>query len=272
MHPTCRVGVVVRNALKRGIKLIVVAGGDGTIELAAANLLGSDAVLGIIPIGTRNNLAYNLGIPKAIPASVSLLREGHKVKMDVGHIRSGRSNRWFLEAASLGLITDLYPAADSLQHGALFQLGNLLSTLVTAAQAQLRITLDRTRKIEATAHTILIANVPFVGPHLLIAPKVSMSDGYLDLFVFSDMGKIGLLNFAVHTLEASVKDPRIKHYRVKHLKIESDPLMPVLADSFLLEQGRVEVQVHPRSLTVIGGYRSGAKSERLMSEIPSQQN
>ena len=53
-----QVEVVVHDAIKAGIKLIVVAGGDGTIDSVAGSLVGRSTVLGIIPIGTRNNLAF----------------------------------------------------------------------------------------------------------------------------------------------------------------------------------------------------------------------
>src|ERR1043165_671355 len=53
---------VVQEAIKGGIKLIVVAGGDGTIDSVMGAMVGSDATLGIIPTGTRNNVAFNLGI------------------------------------------------------------------------------------------------------------------------------------------------------------------------------------------------------------------
>src|SRR6185369_4992814 len=66
VHPESQLESVVRNALKSGIKLIVAAGGDGTIDSVAGAIVGSDAVLGIIPTGTRNNVAFNLGIPMDI--------------------------------------------------------------------------------------------------------------------------------------------------------------------------------------------------------------
>src|SRR5512140_1183833 len=122
----------VRSAIRGGVRLIVVAGGDGTIDSIVGEMVGSDAVLGIIPTGTRNNVSFNLGIPDTVPEAVALLRQGRKLKIDVGHLRSGKSSRWFLEAASLGLISDMSPAAADLQHGDIGQLGTLLSKFVSS--------------------------------------------------------------------------------------------------------------------------------------------
>ncbi len=80
VRPDSKLETVVHDAIKTGIKLIVVAGGDGTIDSVMGAMVGSDATLGIIPTGTRNNVAFNLGIPGDIANSVALLRQGQPVE------------------------------------------------------------------------------------------------------------------------------------------------------------------------------------------------
>ena len=92
VRPDSQLETVVNDAIKTGIKLIVVAGGDGTIDSVMGAMVGSDATLGIIPTGTRNNVAFNLGVPGTIPEAVALLRTGRRLKVDVGHLRSGKSS------------------------------------------------------------------------------------------------------------------------------------------------------------------------------------
>ena len=255
-----QVEAVVRNALKAGIKLIVVAGGDGTIDRVAGALVGRSAALGIIPIGTRNNLAFNLGVPPSIAAAVAVLREGRRMKIDVGQVTSGQGKRWFLEAASLGLLSDLYPVADDIQHGNLAQIGGLLSTLVTAIPSHLSLSLDGHRPIDTTAHLVLIANMPFLGPRFQIATDVSFRDNRLDVFVFSDMSKLNLIGYAMQSTGGAAEDARIKHYRVKHLTVDSDPPMALQADGVLLgQQGGITVLIHRHALTVIAGAVLGGE-------------
>lgn len=242
---------VARKAIKSGIKLIVVAGGDGTIDNVIGALVGSNATLGIIPTGTRNNVALNLGIPKEIAAAVALLRNGHQRSIDIGHIQRGRASRWFLEAGTLGLLSDLYPVADNIQHGNLAQIGELLSTFFSAAPSRLRLVLDRHRRIETTAHMLLVANMSFLGPNFQISPKVSFKDRRLDVFTFSGMSKLNLITYVMQAITGPVEHPDIKHYRVKHLAIQSTPKMPVLADGVLLGQGPTTVQVRPHAVRVM---------------------
>ena len=262
VRPDSQVEAVVHSALKGGIKLVVVAGGDGTIDSVVGAMIGSSATLGIIPTGTRNNLAYNLGIPSTIPGAVALLREGRRLKIDVGKMRHGRASRWFLEDATLGLLSDIYPFADSVQHGDLTQIGNLLSTVVSSTPSHLRMILEERKRIDMNAYMVLIANMPYIGPRFQISPDVSWNDNRLDVFVFSDMSKLDLISYAVQSTGGAVEDDRIKHYRVKRVNIRSDPPMPVLADGMLLDPGPVTAEVHPHALAIMGGAANTAMGEK----------
>jgi diacylglycerol kinase (ATP) len=261
VRPDSQVEAVVHSAIKGGIKLVVVAGGDGTIDSVAGAMIGRSATLGIIPTGTRNNLAFNLGIPDTIAGAVALLRKGRRLKIDVGCVRRGRSSRWFLEDATLGLLSDIYPFADSVQHGDLTQIGNLLSTVVSSTPSRLRMILEGRKQIDVNAYMVLIANMPYIGPRFQISPDVSWNDNRLDVFVFSDMSKLDLISYAMQSTSGAIEDARVKHYRVKQLKIHSDPPMPILADGMLLDSGPVTVQVHARALAIMGGAANTAKGE-----------
>lgn len=275
-RPDSQLEKVVHDALKSGIKLIVVAGGDGTIDSVVGAMVGKDSTLGIIPTGTRNNVAFNLGITGGIPNSVAILRQGRRLKIDVGRVHCGHFRHWFLEGVALGLISDLYPMADGLQHGDLAQIGGLLSTLVSATPSNLKINLDGHQHLATTAHMMLISNLPFIGPHFQISAQVSFKDGCLDVFTFSEMGKLGMLSYAMRSREEPLDDSGIKHYRAKHVTIVSDPQMPVLADGTLLSQGSLSIHVHPRALMVMAGkHLTGQQpAERVASapeSVPDEQ-
>lgn len=250
-RPDSQLEDVVHHAIKSGIKLIVIAGGDGTIDSVISAMIGSDATLGIIPTGTRNNVAFNLGIRGDIADSVALLRHGRRLKIDVGRVHYGHSRHWFLEVAALGLLSDLYPMADNIQHGDLAQIGGLLSTLISATPSQLHISLDGHKHIDTTAHMMLITNMPFLGPHFEISPDVSFRDGRLHVFTFSDMSKLNMISYAMLSRGGLVEG--IKHYLAKHVTISSTPHMPILADGIQLGQGSLSVHVHPRVLRVMAG-------------------
>lgn len=253
VYPDSQIDGIVRSAIKSGIKLIVVAGGDGTIDSVVGTMVGRDVTLGIIPTGTRNNIAFNLGITGDIANSVALLRQGRRLKIDVGRVHCGHSRHWFLEAVALGLLSDLYPLADDIQHGDITQIGGLLATLISATPSRLRMVHDDRRQLDTSAHMMVITNMPFLGPHFQISPNVSFRDGRLDVFTFSDMSKLNMLAYALLSHGGLVEDAGIKHYRVKRVNIRSNPHMPVLADGILLGDGSLSIHIYPRVLTVMTG-------------------
>jgi diacylglycerol kinase family enzyme len=78
VQPEHRLPAIARSAARAGAKMVIVSGGDGTIENVALGLVGSRTTLGIIPTGTRNNLARSLGIPTDTRRRAALLRKGRR--------------------------------------------------------------------------------------------------------------------------------------------------------------------------------------------------
>src|SRR5512143_1635817 len=89
IEPGCDLPGVIRDALAQNIRMFVVCGGDGTISAVARSLAGTSATLGIIPTGTQNNTALSLGAPADIPTAISILRNGRRIKVDVGMATCG---------------------------------------------------------------------------------------------------------------------------------------------------------------------------------------
>lgn len=92
------IGSLTDAALRDGFRTIAAAGGDGTIAAVASRLVDSDSRLGILPLGTFNYVARNLGIPAELPDAVRVLVEGRERTIDVGDV----NGRIFLNNASLG--------------------------------------------------------------------------------------------------------------------------------------------------------------------------
>jgi diacylglycerol kinase (ATP) len=254
VEPELHLQTIARRAAHAGAKLVIVSGGDGTIENVALGLVGSQATLGIIPTGTRNNVARSLGIPTDnIADAVALLREGRRLKIDVGQVRHGEASRGFLEAGVIGLASALYPSADDIQHGDLGKIPEFIATLVSAVPSEIRLRLDHQRKeIVTHAHLVIIANMPFMGANFQIAPDVLFDDRYLDVFVYSDLNKLDLIGQAMQS-PTTAPDARIQRFCAKTIAVTTDPAMPATADGVLLGEGPVTVTLHPHRLRVMAG-------------------
>lgn len=256
VQPEMRLGAWARSAARAGTKMVIVSGGDGTIENVALGLVGSSTTLGIIPTGTRNNLARSLGIPTDnLAGAVALLRKGRRLRIDVGQVRQGHVSRFFLEAGAVGLASALYPSSDDIQHGDLGKIAEFISTLVSAEPSEIRLRLDHHRhEIITHAHLVIVANMPFMGANFQIAPDVSFDDRRLDVFVYSNLSKRDLIGQAMR----SMNDERIQRFRVKKIAIATDPPMAVMADGVFLGDGPVTLTVQPHSLAVMAGPTSVA--------------
>src|SRR5512141_2991339 len=93
------VSTLVRKAVAENSKLVLAAGGDGTINAVATALIGTDAVLGVLPLGTFNHFAKDLNIPLVLEAAVANIFHGEVASVDVGEV----NGRIFLNNSSLGI-------------------------------------------------------------------------------------------------------------------------------------------------------------------------
>lgn len=268
VEPEHRLDQIAARAARAGTKMVIVSGGDGTIEAVALGLVGSRATLGIIPTGTRNNLALSLGIPAGnIAQAAALLRQGRQLKIDVGQVRYRNKSHCFLEASVIGLASALYPSADNIQHGDLGKIPEFISTLVSAAPSEIRLRIDRWHKAIVTqAHLVIVANMPYMGANFQIAPDIAFDDRRLDVFVYSDMSKAELISQAVQ-LPSTVPDERIQRFCAKTVEIRTDPPMPIMADGVFFGDGSVTVTLHPRRLRVMAGPGSVEKKTPSLTAV-----
>lgn len=270
VEPKHRLHMIARNAARAGAKMVIVSGGDGTIENVALGLVGTRTTLGIIPTGTRNNLAHSLNIPTDnLAAAVALLRKGRRLKIDVGLIRHRKASRGFLEAGIIGLASALYSSADDFQHGDLGKVTEFISTLVAATPSEIHLRLDhQLEEIVTSAHLVLIANTPFMGANFQIAPDVVFDDRQLDVFIYSDLNKRDLIGQAMHSPD-SAPDARIQRYHAKTISLTTKPTMPVMADgvSVGVGDGPITVTLHPHRLRVMAGLASVAATEPTLVSV-----
>ncbi len=253
IEPDCDLPGMIQDALDSGIEMVAVCGGDGTISSVATALLGTRATLGIIPGGTRNNVALSLGVPTDVPAAVALLRTGRPSKVDVGVVSFGEAATPFVEVCSVGLTSALFPSADDIQHGDLTRIGDFLATLVGSPASEIRLLLDDEKEISSQGHVVLVSNMPYVGPSYRIGAGASASDGLLDVLFFADQSKLDLLGYAIRAAGiGETDDHRVRHFRVRSVDIEAKPPMPVMADGIPLGEGRVRIEVRPGALTIMG--------------------
>jgi len=243
-------GLAARAAAEHA-ELVIAAGGDGTIHAVANGLIGTQSTLGIIPMGTMNNLAHSLNIPDTIPAACVAIATGETRTIDVGKI----NGQVFLEVAGIGLEAALFPAAEEIKspgllstlHGAI----SGLRTLLNFKPVKLRIMFDERQRHPYNAIQVTICNAPYYGAHLEVVPNVLMDDGLLDVVIYRNFSKLEYMRHAISISQGKRPfQPKITHRRVTALRINTDQPVELQADGVPQGTTPAEVTVLPGVLRV----------------------
>lgn len=249
--------LLARAAVKRGDPLLIVAAGDGTIEDVAPELIGSHTALGILPLGTMNNLARSLGIPLDLRAACQLLAMRATRHLDIGRVITPDHSRkaYFLETAGVGLSAIAAPLGQDVEKGRWSSLLDNLGKFFAFETARVTIAVDNGHILHAETNLILLANAPLFGNHMLAAPNAKMDDGLLDLAVYPGMSKIDLESYFLGISDGRrVDEPRVQFHQVHKLRITADAALEAHADLDVFAQQQTwEFEVLPRALSVVVG-------------------
>ena len=181
--PTERAGHatdLARQAVAEGRELVIAAGGDGTVNEVAHGLANTQTALGLMPLGSVMNVARTLWVPRDLADAAHTIAEGKVLAMDMGRV----GDRFFLEAAGVGLDAGLFGYFERLEQGAhpLAVIRAGLRFLRQIGSPRLTIEHDAGR-LETRAPMVSVANGPYVGAAYAIAPDARIDDGLLDLVV-----------------------------------------------------------------------------------------
>jgi diacylglycerol kinase (ATP) len=250
-----------RAAVKAGYPLVVAAGGDGTVAAVARGLVGSKTVLGIIPLGTYNNVATSLGIPADLAQACALVAAAPVRAIDVGEVRARgmKRPRVFLEIGGVGIAAPVAAAGQSFEKGRWDAVARQLPQTVEMTPAVLEVRLDGRRAIHrAPSLLALVANTPRAGAGLLVAPEAKVDDGLLQVRVYEDMSQPAL---ATHFLAVAGgiagDDPRVHNSSARKVVIRSTRPLPVVVETKVVGSTPVRFRVRTGGLLVIVGSGDG---------------
>ncbi len=241
---------LARRAVESEADVLIVAGGDGTLNLAIQALAHSPITLGVLPVGTTNVWAREVGIPLDVRRATEVLLEGQTVRSDLG-IANGR---YFLFVAGIGfdasVTRNLDPAAKR-------RLGMLAYVIAAGVEAL------KLRGVEATIIAdglvsrervlmVVGSNIRLYGGVLNMAPQAVADDGLLDVWVFRGRGFLaGALHTASVVMGRHAKDPGACFYRCSSLTIAAKGALPVQLDGDYVGTTPVTLQVASKALRVL---------------------
>lgn len=238
-------------------ELVIVAGGDGTIEEVASQLVGTSTTLGILAVGTMNNVARSLGVPLDLEDACALLGAGSTRQVDMGHVITDekQAGQHFLETAGLGLTAIAFSAGQAARRGRFAGFPHALRKLFDYRPGPVRIDLDDGETILANSQLVTVSNAPLMGLNFLVAPAAKMDDGLLDIAVYDGMGKTELLDYFLKMKNGKrVENPKVRFYQARKVRIQCQVDSPADSDSHSLRAEKVlKVEVMPQALSMIVG-------------------
>jgi diacylglycerol kinase (ATP) len=238
---------------------VVVAGGDGSVGLVAEVLVGEDRTLGILPMGSWNNIARGLGIPTELEPALDVIGRRQVVQVDAGlawHAESHEEKppteaRAFFEAAGVGL--------DAAGFGAV-ELGERAGWLFAARAAWRALRKRRTtmlieldgRVLRRRAPAVTVCIGPYHGLGFALVADADPADGLFDIAVFSGMTELEVVrHFLAVARGRERREPRIEMVRGKRVTVRgAKRVLPAHADGRSIGVTPVTFEVQPGALRV----------------------
>ncbi|MBS3172321.1 diacylglycerol kinase family lipid kinase [Candidatus Woesearchaeota archaeon] len=231
--------------------LIIVAGGDGTINEVINGMIDSKATLVVIPFGSTNVLALELGIPFDVKKSSELITQGKKIEIDLGYAKTKQEGRYFSMMLGVGFVPSLikkikpkfkkkwgrwaYPFA-SIHQIFKYEWYNI----------------HVKHKIHSIGYFIVVSNSKCYGGEYQITDEASPTDGFLDLVVINrkNWWEITKIIFSISTGKTN-NFFKGEYFKIKEAHIYSRRKLLVQVDGELIGQVPVNVTIVPKALNIM---------------------
>lgn len=237
-----------------GLEALIAAGGDGTVSSVAAAVAGTGIPLGVLPLGTRNNFARDLGLPLSLEGAIRVAAAAHAKRVDVGEV----NGRVFVNNSSVGLYPDVVRERN--RHRWRRRWGKLLATFRATWRVLAQV--KRRHILLATADRGLIRDAPFAfignndyDPSFFSGRgRPSLEEGVLSLWVpRRGASRQILLRLLLRSIVGRLKtSPELERTCLPELWVDlGKPRVRVATDGEIVHmRGPLHYRVRPRALTV----------------------
>ncbi len=253
-HATTGAGdasLAAADASRRGFDIVIAAGGDGTINEVAGGLAEMDyrPPLGVLPLGTTNDLARALGIPRSWDAAIDLIADGIMKPIDIGRL----NRRYFINIAGGGSLTELTYEVPSKMKTMLGQLAYYMKGLEKLPRFRpIKMKVESEEmKLHEEMMLFLVANSSSVGGFEKLAPDARIDDGVMDVFLLRRCNLADFIRLVSIIIRGErVLDPLLVHFQTKHITIESQDHVQLNLDGEFGGTLPAEIEVLPAHLNI----------------------
>ena len=245
---------LARAALADGVGVVIAHGGDGTAMDVATGLVGTGRPLGLLPGGTGNVLAGNLGVSRSFVAAAATIVAGATRTIDLGRLTTSAGTRYFAVNAATGFAADLMARTEQRHKQRFGMTAYVARAFVLATElvrAASRIEVDGVVH-EGHAATVIVANCSHIVPGMLpLGAHIEPDDGALDVVVLDASSYAAALRVVWRLFQRRPDaDSGITFYRGRSVRVTTDPELPVQSDGDALGTTPLSIDLLPRALPV----------------------
>ncbi|MFX3618781.1 MAG: diacylglycerol kinase [Sporolactobacillus sp.] len=220
-----------RKAVKRKFDMVVAAGGDGTINEVINGLAEQEyrPRLGVLPLGTTNDFARAVSIPRDIVKACDVLCGGYEMPIDIGKV----NNRYFINIAGAGKLTELTYDVPSKLKTMLGQMAYYIKGIEMLPSIRpTKVTIDYDdRTFTGNIMMFLVSNTNSVGGFEKLAPEASLNDGLFDLIILKEANLAEFIRLAsLATRGEHMKDQKVIYAQASRIRIHSEEKMQLNID------------------------------------------
>ena len=240
---------LARHAAQEGFEKIVAAGGDGTINEVVNGLAGSNAALGLLPIGTMNVFATELGLPAHDLQLCWNIIQGENTRLvDL----PSANGKYFVQLAGVGLDAQVVKETSLTLKRNFGPLSYLISAAQIAARQPPRLFLESENSSIDQGSFVLVGNGRLYGGPFPFFKHAIIDDGLFDVIAFKQLGYLEIIKYLQDVVFSSeIRVPEIEYFQTRRLRVTSDSEVPVELDGELVGSCPVEFQVRERTLRVL---------------------
>lgn len=240
--------LLVEEAMRAGVDVVVASGGDGTVTACVAGLAGSGVPLGVLPAGTGNLLARNLGLPLSPKDALAVALTGTDRRLDVG-LANGRP---FAVMAGIGFDAEMLNDASEQMKRRVGWMAYVLSAVRHFRERPMRLVVraDSTSPHRCWASGLIIGNIGSLPGRIPLLPDAAPDDGLLDVTLLTARGWLGWLRLAADLLLRR-RTGRLRNLTCRELLVDLDDERPWEADGEVVGPTRqLRVSLQPGCLLV----------------------
>jgi len=240
---------MARRGVEEGFEKIVAAGGDGTVNEVVNGLASTNVTLGLLPIGTMNVFATELGLPiNDLDLCWKIIENDSTRAVDLP-----KANRkFFVQLAGVGLDAQVVKETSSQLKRNFGPLSYLISAAQIAARQPPQLFIHSEDASIDEGSFVLVGNGRLYGGPFPFFKHAVIDDGLLDVIVFKRLGYLEIIKYLQDVVFSSdIRVPEIEYFQTRRLRVESHQSVPVEVDGELVGNCPVEFSVHERSLRVL---------------------